>query len=142
MKIFKNVFAIVLSLSLIFCMVGCSEGDEYDNFVPAGVCVVESINGAEFETMVEDAAVAQKMWDIFDDLMIDTDQRGEIGSAYLYMCFYNEDQSTLAIFTIYENGSCCLGEDFATFYTVDDGADIFVELCDIYTEYEAQNTNK
>ena len=62
-----------------------------------------------------------------------------LGTAYIYMCFYNEDQSTLGIFTMYENGACCLGEDFKTFYTVDDGENVYLELCDLYTEYE---TNK
>lgn len=138
MKIVKNMFAILLSLCLVLCATGCAEGDAYDNFVPAGVQVVESIHGAEFETLVKDATIAKKMWNVFDDLVIDTEQRGEVGSAYLYMCFYNEDKSTLAIFTIYENGSCCLGEDFEKFYVVDDGADIFAKLCDIYTEYESQ----
>ena len=142
MKKIKSTLAILLSVLLLFCMVGCGEGDAYDNFVPAGVRVVESINGAQFETLVEDAAIAQKMWDKFDDLTIDTETRGEIGSGYLYMCFYNADQSTLAIFTIYDNGSCCLGEDFASFYTVEDGANMFVELCDIYTEYEAKTDSK
>lgn len=142
MKNLKSAFAILLSMCLMLCMVGCGAGDEYDNFVPAGVSIVESIGGAEFETLVEDATLAQQMWDKFDDLTIDTTQRGEVGSAYLYMCFYNTDKSTLAIFTIYENGSCCLGEDFETFYVVENGENIFVELCDMYTDYEAQTASE
>lgn len=142
MKMLKSVFAVILSLSLILCMAGCAEGDEYDNFVPAGVQIVECINGAQFETLVEDATIAQKMWDEFQGLTIDTEKRGEVGSAYLYMCFYNVDKSVLAIFTIYENGACCMGEDFSTFYTIDNGADIFARLCDIYTEYDAQTSSQ
>lgn len=134
MKIFKNVLVIVISACLLLCMVGC--GDEYDNFKPVGVRVVESIAGSQYETLIDDAKTAQKMWKVFDTLVIDESTTAEMGTAYIYMCFYNEDQSTLGIFTIYENGVCCLGEDFKTFYTVEDGVNVYLELCDIYTAYE------
>lgn len=139
MKILKNVCAILLIVSLSLGLIGCAEGDEYDNFDPVGVRVVEAISGAKYETVIEDEKTTKKMWNQFDSLVIDTEKRGEMGTAYLYMCFYNEDQSTLGIFTIYENGSCCLGEDFENFYTVQNGENIYLELCDIYTEYEAEN---
>lgn len=135
MKNFKNTLVIILSMCLVFCMVGCAEGDTYDNFNPVGVRVVESINGSQFETVVKDETIAKKMWEKFEGIVVDTEIRGEMGSAYLYMCFYDETQTTLGIFTIYENGSCCLGEDFKTFYTVEDGQKIYVELCDMYTDY-------
>lgn len=135
MKIFKNILAIVISACLLLCMVGC--GDEYDNFDPVGVRVVEAIGGSQYETVIDDQKTAQKMWKVFDTLYIDETTPAEMGTAYIYMCFYNEDQSTLGIFTIYENGACCLGEDFETFYTVYDGVNVYLELCDIYTSYEA-----
>ena len=137
MKTLKKLLSIVLCACLLFCIVGC--GDEYDNFDPVGVRVVESIGGSQYETVIDDAKTAKKMWKVFDPLYIDDTARAEMGTAYIYMCFYNEDQSTLGIFTMYENGACCLGEDFKTFYTVDDGENVYLELCDLYTEYE---TNK
>ncbi len=137
MKIFKSLLAIVISACLAFCMVGC--GDEYDNFDPVGVRIVESIGGSQYETVIDDAKTVKKMWKVFDTLVIDESTPAEMGTAYIYMCFYNEDQSTLGIFTVYENGACCLGEDFKTFYNVDDGENVYLELCDIYTEYEADN---
>ncbi len=139
MKIFKSLLSIVISVCLALCMVGC--GDEYDNFDPVGVRIVESIGGSQFETVIDDAKTAKKMWKVFDTLVIDDTTPAEMGTAYIYMCFYNEDQSTLGIFTVYENGACCLGEDFKTFYNVDDGEKVYLELCDIYTEYEADNKN-
>ncbi len=137
MKIFKNALAIVICLCLVLGLVGC--GDEYDNFDPMGVRIVESIGGIQYETVIEDKKTTQKMWKIFDTLVIDDETKAEMGAAYLYMCFYNEDQSTLGIFTIYENGACCLGEDFRTFYTVEDGENVYLELCNIYTDYAAKN---
>ena len=139
MKIFKNVLAIIMCACLVFCMTGCA-GDEYDNFDPVGVRVVESIGGSQYETIIDDAKTAKKMWKVFDSLVIDESETAEMGTAYIYMCFYNEDQSTLGIFTIYENGACCLGEDFRTFYSVYDGEEVYLELCDIYTAYEAETT--
>lgn len=136
MKIFKKFVAIVLSICLLLTFVGCGESnDVYDNFEPAGVTVVESIGSTQYETSIDDKETAQKMWDVFANLELNLDKRGEMGSSYIYMCFYNEDQSTLAIFTIYENGSCCLGEDFSSFYTVYNGEEVFMDIYDIYTDY-------
>ncbi len=136
MKLLKNVIALFLAFCLMLCLVGC--GDEYDDFKPVGVRVVESIGGTQYETMIEDEEIAKQMWNTFEDIEIDIETEAEMGSSYLYMCLYNEDQSTLAIFTIYENGACCLGEDFTTFYTVTDGINVYLELCDIYTSYEEE----
>ena len=138
MKIFKGAAAMIMCVCLMLGIVGC--GDEYDNFRPVGVRVVESIGGSQYETVIDDAKTAKKMWNVFDTLVIEEDKSAEMGSAYVYMCFYNEDQSALGVFTIYENGSCCLGEDFKTFYTVADGKEVYLELCDIYTAYEAETT--
>lgn len=139
MKVFKNIIALVLTVCLVVGLTGCG-GDEYDNFEPVGVQVVECIGGSQYETLIEDKEIAQKMWNTFQNINIDTDTEAEQGYSYLYMCLYNEDQSVLAIFTIYENGACCLGEDFQTFYTVTDGRDVYLDLCDIYTSYEAPET--
>lgn len=139
MKIFKNLLVIVISVCLVFCMVGC--GDENDKFNPVGVRVVESIGGSQYDTVIDDEKTVKKMWKVLDKLAIDESTTAEMGTAYIYMCFYNEDQSELGIFTVYENGACCLGEDFKTFYTVDDGENVYLQLCDIYTEYEDDNNN-
>lgn len=139
MKILKNTVVIILSICLLLTFAGCAEKkDEYDSFEPVGVTVVESIGSTQYETSIDDKEITQKMWDVFANLELNLDERGEMGSSYIYMCFYNEDQSTLAIFTIYENGACCLGEDFSTFYTVYNGEDVYMELLDIYTDYSTE----
>ena len=51
MKILKNLLTIVISVCLVFSLVGCG-ADEYDNFDPVGVRVVESISGTQFETLI------------------------------------------------------------------------------------------
>ena len=140
MKILKNALTVIISICLVFCLVGC--GDEYDNFDPVGVSIVESLSGKQYETLIDDEKTAKKMWRIFDSLVVNDDAEAELGTAYIYMCFYNEDKSTLGIFTIYENGTCCLGEDFETLYTVNDGENVYMELCDIYTAYEADDSTE
>ncbi len=138
MKLLKNTVIFILGICLLLSFTGCGQKDEYDSFDPVGVRVVESIGGTQLETVIDDEEIAKKMWNVFDTLTIDTEKRGEMGSSYIYMCFYSEDQSTLGIFTIYENGACCLGEDFSSFYTVYDGENVYMELLDIYTDYSPE----
>ena len=52
------------------------------------------------------------------------------------MEFYDEDKSTLLIFTIYDNGSCCLGREYEEFYTVEDGRQKYIDLCEFYEAYD------
>lgn len=136
MKITKKIIALLLSLCFVFCMAGCA--DEFDGFDPVGLRVVDCIRGTQYETNIDDEDMAKQLWEKFKSLDIDTETPSEMGTSYLYLCFYNEDQSTLGIFTIYDNGACCLGEDFETFYTVNDGMNAYMELCDIYTSYEPE----
>ena len=137
MNILKKSIALLLALCLMLWAVGCAEKyDEYDNFEPAGVYIVDCINGTQYKTDIADADYAEKMLDEFEKLDINTALDGEVGSSYLYMRFYNEDQSTLLIFTIYENGSCCLGEEYEDFYTVTGGRQAYIDLCEFYESYE------
>lgn len=139
MNTFKKIIAILLALCFVFCIAGCEESyDAYDNFQPAGVLIVDCINGNEYETHIDDADFAEKMLNEFKKLDIDTDKEGELGSSYLYMRFYDENQSTLLIFTIYDNGSCCLGEEYYDFYTVTDGRQAYIDLCEFYESYNAE----
>ena len=137
MNIFKKITTLVLTLCLIFCVVGCAEKyEKYDNFKPTGVYIVDCINGTQYKIDIDDAVYAQIMLDEFKKLDVNTSVEGEIDSSYLYLRFYNEDQSTFIIFTIYENGSCCLGEEFQDFYTVTGGRQAYIDLCNLYESYE------
>ena len=139
MSIFRKTVAVVLALCLCFCLAGCLEEEyyaDYDNFEPAGVYIVDLIGGEKFTTDIDDPEFAQTMFDAFDKLEIDTNKEGEMDVSYLYLRFYNEDYSTLIIFTIYENGSCCLGEEFKDFYKVKDGRQAYIDLCELYESYE------
>lgn len=141
MKIFKKSVALILAICLCFCFVGCGAEEvysDYDNFEPAGVYIVDLIGGTKFPTTIDDPEFAQTLFDKFDSLEINTDEEGEIDASYLYLRFYNEDQSTLVIFTIYENGSCCLGEEFEEFYKVVDGRQAYIDLCELYESYLAE----
>lgn len=118
---------------VMLCFAGC--GDEYDNFKPAGVYIIDYISGTQYEYIVDDQETAEKMWKYFDKLEIYENEEAEIGGAYLFMKFYNKDGSTEAIFTIYENGSCCLARDYETLYTVENGRSAYIDLVEIYESY-------
>lgn len=136
MNFFKKAITLLLALCLIICVVGCTERYElYDNFNPAGVQVIDCLNGTHYETLIDDAEFADKMLVAFKKLDIDTTTEGELGSAYLYMRFYDKHKSTFLIFTIYENGSCCLGEEYKELYTVRDGRQKYIDLCELYESY-------
>ena len=135
----KKIVALLLAVALCFCVVGCGIEEEYadyDNFEPAGVYIVDLIGGEKYKTHIEDADFAKKLFDEFDKLEVKTDEEGQIDAAYLYLRFYNEDLSTYIIFTIYENGSCCLGEEFEDFYMVENGRQAYIDLCNLYESYE------
>lgn len=139
MNCFKKIFALLLVLCLAFCIMGCEEEyDAYDNFEPSGVLIVDCLSGNQYKTNIDDADFAKSMFDEFEKLNIDTATEGEMGSSYLYMRFYNEKQDTFLIFTIYDNGSCCLGEEYYDFYTVTDGRQAYVDLCEFYESYDAE----
>lgn len=139
MNSLKKIFALLLAMCLILCVVGCEESYEpYDNFEPAGVLVIDYLNGTKYETHIDDADYAEVMLKEFKKLDINTLEEGELDSAYLYLRFYDEDQSTLLIFTIYENGSCCLGEEYDELYKVTDGRQKYIDLCALYESYSAE----
>ena len=138
MKIFRKTITLILAICLSVCFAGCTEEvySDYDNFEPAGVYIVDLIGGTKYPTEITDAEYAQKIFDAFDALEINTEEEGEMDVSYLYLRFYNADKSTLVIFTIYENGSCCLGEEFDEFYKVTDGRQAYIDLCELYEAYE------
>lgn len=138
MNSFKKII-VLLSLSLLLCITGCAEKySEYDNFNPSSVYVVDCISGTKYESLIENSKSAKIMLDAFKELKINTEEEGEMGSSYLYLRFYAEDESTMLIFTIYENGSCCLGEDFEEFYTVENGMQAYNDLCSLYGDYASE----
>lgn len=136
MDTIKKLITLLVVMCLLFCVTGCDERYEpYDSFKPAGVVIVDCINGNQYLTTIDEAEFADKMLAEYKKLEIDTETEGQLDRAYLYLEFYNEDKSTLLIFTIYENGSCCLGREFDELYTVLDGRRKYVELCALYESY-------
>lgn len=135
MKKIKIIFSILLAIGLLICTAGCAEADDFNGFDPTAVRVVEKAEGVQYDTTIEDKEVTQKLWNRFKEIDISEEPDGTIGSAYIYLCFYNDNDSRLGVFTLYDNGSCCLGEDFNTLYTVANGRETYLDLCDIYDEY-------
>lgn len=139
MNCLKKSFALILTVCILLLTVGCGEKySEYDDFKPSSVYVVDCISGTKYESLIDNSKSAKIILDAFKKLKINTDEEGEMGSSYLYLRFYDEDKSTMLIFTIYENGSCCLGEDFEEFYTVENGMQVYNDLCSLYGDYASE----
>lgn len=136
MNILKKVTALILTFCIAFCLLGC--GDEYSKFSPSGVEIVDRLNSSQYEYQIDDEETAEKMWKMYKGLEIYENSEAELGEAYLFMRFYNKDGSTEAVFTIYENGSCCLGYDYDTLYTVEDGRSAYMEFCELYESYNPE----
>lgn len=139
MKTTKVILSLIMVLCLSFCMTACGETDEFDGFDPVGVLIIEKLNGQQIDTNIEDKKTTQKLWDMFKELDINDEEDGKMGSAYVYMRFYDEDVNNIAVFTIYDNGSCCLGEEFDVFYSVTEGTKAYLDFYDVYTEYANSN---
>lgn len=140
MKILKKITLLLLVICLTLCFVGCDKSTNYDNFKPTGVYIVDCINEETYEYDIYDADFAQKMWKRFDELDIYEDPDAEMGEAYLLLKFYDDDLSDV-IFTIYENGTCCLNRDYETFYTVELGRTAYVDFCEMYETYDPDAAN-
>lgn len=139
MKTLKKFTALLLGVCLIFCFVGCGDSDDaYDNFKPVGVEVIDCVRGDNYEVNIEDEDTAKELWSLYKSLEINEDSTAEMGTSYLYLRFYNKDASVEAIFTIYENGACCLGTEYETFYTVTGGSAAYIDMCEIYEMYVAE----
>ncbi len=134
MKKIKLAVSVILAFCLMLCLLGCAETDEFEGFDPIGVRVVENVSGVTYQTDIDDKEYVDKLWNKFKRLDTDDYEDGEMGSSYIYMCFYDAEQ-TLAVFTMYNNGSCCLGEDFKTFYAIKNGVQAYLDFCEIHTEY-------
>ncbi len=140
MKKIRLALSALLAVCLTICLFGCSEpieSDGLDGFNPVGVVVVEKTAIGSYETQIDDLEVTQQLWERFRELEIVEDYSATMGSAYVYLCFYDESQNNLGIFTIYDNGSCCVGENFTTFYTVEDGVQAYLDFGNICEEYYA-----
>ncbi len=146
MKIIRLAISVLLAISLTLCLFGCSElpaDDGLDSFEPVGVVVVERTAFGSYKTQIDDLETTQKLWERFRELEIKEDTSATKGSAYVYLCFYDESQNNLGIFTIYDNGSCCVGENLTTFYTVENGVQAYLDFGNIYKEYyETLEENK
>lgn len=134
MKTLKKITSLLIVVGVMLSLIGCKS--DYDKFKPVGVYLVDCINEEKYEYIIEDKDTANRMWDVFYDLEIYEDAEAEMGTAYLFVKFYDEDLSEV-IFTIYENGTCCLNRDYKTFYTAENGRTAYIQLCSIYESYEA-----
>lgn len=128
----KKIVASLLAACMIVSIAGCGGKTVEKTFVPAGVYIVDYINQKEYKYIIDDKEVATELWQKYATLEFAEDTTAEVGASYLLLRFYNEDVSEEVLFTIYENGSCCLGRDYDTVYKVENGRTAYVELVEIY----------
>lgn len=150
MNSIKKLLALVMSLCLVFCLIGCAEEDALENYKFSGVQIVECIGGTEYKETINDEKFAQDLWDIYLDIEIDESTPAEAGTAYFYMCLYTDEYldgdnvtGDLGVFAIYENGACCFEDDnFEVLYTVKDGEDVYNKFVECYTNYQSADSSQ
>lgn len=131
MKVFTKIVAVLMAICMFVCLVGCTK--EVDNsFVPAGVYVIDYINETEYKYVIDDPEATAKIWQKYATLTMTEDATAEIDTSYLLLRFYNEDVSEEVVFTIYQNGTCCLGRNYDELYKVENGRTAYVELVELY----------
>lgn len=132
MNFLKKIATVLLVACMTVSLIGCGEKEVNNTFTPAGVYIVDYINSKEYKYIIDDPEVAAQMWQKYSTLNIIEDETAQVDASYLFLRFYNEDVSAEVIFTIYENGTCCLGRDYQTLYKVENGRTAYVELVEIY----------
>lgn len=145
MNNFKKILAIILSLCLGFCFAGCAEEDALENYKFSGVQIVEYISGTTYKETINDATLAQNLWDVYLDVEIDETTTAEPGSAWFYMCLFTDEyldgddvDGDLGVFAIYDNGACCFeDDDFKVLYTVKNGEEMYEKFVNCYLDYES-----
>jgi len=130
MKFLKGI-AITLSLVCVLMLVGCGES----NFSPDSFEMEYRTSQSKTEVKASsDEKLVNKVWKLCTGVSIDEAAEGEMGNEYIYVAFFNKNTEDYAVFTLYSNGACCLGEEFDVFYQLRDGEKIYKELLEIYNE--------
>ncbi len=130
MKTTKSVILTVVAIFMIFA-VGCGS----DGFKPTNLEMEIAGNTDYTATKIcSDKKTTEKVWSLCTDILIDYDAEGEMGTEYIYVAFFDDDVKEYGVFTLYSNGSCCLAEDFDTFYKVKGGEKLYEKLFDYYKD--------
>ncbi|MBQ2933949.1 MAG: hypothetical protein IJE02_05015 [Clostridia bacterium] len=131
MKYFKKIVAVLLVASMCISLVGCTK-EVGNSFVPAGVYIIDYINETEYKYVIDDVEATATIWQKYATLTMSEDDTAQIDTSYLFLRFYNEDLSEEVVFTIYQNGTCCLGRNYDQLYKVENGRTAYVDLVELY----------
>ena len=126
MKTLKKVAIILLVVCMSVCFFGC--GDEFDRFKAAGVYIIDYTGGNQYTYIIDHATDANAILDKVKELKYEEDETAQPSTSYLLFRFYNDDVSKEVLFTIYDNGTCCLSR----VYTVEKGKTAYIELARMY----------
>lgn len=127
----KSLILAFIAVLTVFA-VGCTNSDE---FMPTNL-EMKTAGNSEYTAVkvCTDEKTVKKIWSLCTDILIDYDTEGEMGTEYVYVAFFDDDVNEYGVFTLYNNGSCCLAEDFDTFYKVKGGENLFEKLFDYYKQ--------
>ena len=137
MKLLKKSVAIIMILCMVLSFAGCSK-TTYSNFDPSYAYLVDAINGETYEYEILSEEVVDEMWTIFQNLELEESDTAEKGEAYVLIKFYDKDENTI-MFTIYNNGTCCLNRDYDVFYSSENGRSAYADLSKIFETYAGTN---
>lgn len=129
----KTLKAIAITLVVVFTLLasGCGE----TNFSPNSMEMEQHASGVDVVVKASnDKKLTKNVWNLCTNVVIDETTEGEMGAEYIYVAFFSDKTKDYAVFTLYSNGSCCLGEEFDVFYEVKNGKEIYDELLEYYNE--------
>ena len=140
MRILKNAVLILLVLTSAFCFIGCDKRGErgaslsLDDFVVDNVYIEDYTGGRRYRYLVEDPDEAKAIFDKCTDLEFYEDPEAVVGASYILFRFQNKEVTKKVYFTIYENGTCCISDDYKTLYTIEKGRSAYIDLATMYEE--------
>lgn len=137
MKILKKALVIIMVLCMVLSFAGCAKVT-YDNFDSKYAYLIDAINGETYEYEILSEEVVDEMWEIFQGVELEESDTAEIGEAYILIKFYDENENTI-LFTVYNNGTCCLNRDYDVLYASENGRTAYADLSKIFETYAGTN---
>lgn len=143
MKTFRKITIFLLVISTVFCFVGCGERftrsdrlSEAQEIDVAGVYIEDYTGGKRYRYLIDDKTDANEIFNEFLSFDYQEDSTAKAGASYILFRFYDKEWKKECVYVIYENGVCCIGRDYDTFYTIENGRTVYMDLADMYENSE------
>lgn len=128
----KKLSVIFLTVLMIFA-VGCAE-----EFEPASVQIEYGVDKGYFNVKESDSELTvREIWKYYEDEIEVTEKvDSDKVYPYIYLRFFDEDKKKSVILTVFDDGTCCIGDDMETTYTVTNGRNVYLQLCEFYEDID------